>query len=346
VERYDVVIAGGGVAGALAGYTTARLGHRTAIIDKLVPHQTGEGLAADAATVLVRLGLSEILDRRYHVPCEAITCVTSEGSTHYPWKGFILNRARFNSDLLRVALAAGCERLHGEVIAVTRDPQGNGVLASVKTASAVAKIGIGAMIDATGRNAAIARRLGAARKVLTTLAAAWISLPTNKIATVPGTLAIEATGAHWCYVAVGRQGTTAAILGRHPPRDSASWFAAAGRTNILASLDVRTLVQPTMRAANVSILVPVCGDRWLSCGDATATFDPLSGYGLSFAIGTGYAAGRAADALLRGDSFGALAFRQLVSDRFNRAWQGLGEAYGGLVSPHSNSVRSINEPWS
>jgi flavin-dependent dehydrogenase len=93
-----------------------------------------------------------------------------------------------------------------------------------------------------------------------------------------------------------------------------------------------TPVRPVIQPANVSVLEPVCGDGWLACGDAAATFDPLSGYGLGFAIGTGYAAARSADAQLRGDRLARLAFSQLVGDRIARAWTGLAEAYQGLAT--------------
>jgi flavin-dependent dehydrogenase len=223
---------------------------------------------------------------------------------------------------------------------VTADQARNGVTLRIKTLPDSKTISTAMVIDATGRRAAVARRLGAARRVLTNLVAAWAPLPLRGIAAAPGTLAIEAAGAHWWYVAVGRRTAAAAILGRRPPGDSASWLAAARRIELLADLAPTTPIWPVMQPANVSVLEPVCGDGWLACGDAAATFDPLSGYGLGFAIGTGYAAARSADAQLRGDRLARLAFSQLVGDRIARAWTGLAEAYQGLAPAPLDAARA------
>jgi flavin-dependent dehydrogenase len=339
MARFEIVVAGSGVAGAVAALTATRLGRRTAIVDAPALYQPGEGLADSAAAVLVHLGLGDVLNEAHHVRCRGIACVTADGSAIHPWPGFILDRAKLGSDLVGAAVASGCEHLRGEVSAVTGDPAGNGLAMWIKTPDGLTKIRTATVIDATGRKAVVARRLGASRKILTNLVAAWATLPTDKISREPGTLAIEAAGAYWWYVAVGRCGVAAAILGRRPPRESASWLAAARCTNLLADLMPSTPVRPVVLPANVSILEPVSGEGWLACGDAAATFDPLSGYGLGFAIGTGYAATRAADAQLRGDRLARVAFGQLVSDRVARAWAELAEAYHGLaISPFSTAA--------
>jgi flavin-dependent dehydrogenase len=332
VARYDIVVAGGGAAGAVAAFAAARLGRRVAIVSEPALHQPGEGLADGAATVLSRLGLGDLLNEAHHIRCKGVTCVTAAGRVVHPWQGFILDRPKFTADLLAAAVASGCEHLSGEISAVTADQAGNGVTLGIKTQTDSRTISAAMVIDATGRKAAVSRRLGAARRVLTNLVAAWAPLPLSGIAAAPGTLAIEAAGAHWWYVAVGRRAAGAAILGRRPPGDCASWLAAARRTELLADLAPATPVRPVIQPANVSVLDPVCGDGWLACGDAAATFDPLSGYGLGFAIGTGYAAARSADAQLRGDRLARPAFGQLVGDRIARAWTGLAEAYQGLAT--------------
>ena len=331
MARFDIVVAGSGAAGAVAAFAAARLGRRVAIVGEPALHQPGEGLADGAAAVLSRLGLGDLLNEAHHVRCHGIACVTAAGRVVRPWPGFILDRPKFTADLMAAAIAAGCEQVCGEISAVAADQAGNGVTLCIKTQTDFKTISTATVIDATGRRAAVARRIGAARRVFTNLAAAWATFRANEIAAAPGTLAIEAAGAHWWYVAVGRHAAAAAVLGRRPLGDSASWLADARRTALLADVAPATPVRPVIRPANVSVLEPVCGEGWLACGDAAATFDPLSGYGLGFAIGTGYAAARAADAQLHGDRLARLAFSQLVSDRVARAWAGLAEAYQGLA---------------
>jgi flavin-dependent dehydrogenase len=331
VARYDIVVAGAGAAAAVAAFAAARLGRHVAIVGEGAPHQAGEGLADSAAAVLRGLGLGDLLTEVHHVRCHGVTCVTAKRRAVHPWPGLILDRARFNADLVAAAVAAGCEHRLGEVSEVTASQAGNGFTIGIKTGNARKTISAAMIIDATGRKAAVARRIGATRRVTTNLVAAWATLPAIEVAAEPGTLAIEALDSHWCYLAVGRRAASAAILGRRPPRDAASWLQAARRTSLLSGVTSVTSVRPVMQPANVSMLEPVCGDGWLACGDAAATFDPLSGYGLAFAIGTGYAAARSADAQLRGDRLAPLAFSALVSDRIARAWTGLEGAYATLA---------------
>jgi flavin-dependent dehydrogenase len=226
VARYDIVVAGGGAAAAVAAFAAARLGRRVAIVGEPALHQPGEGLADGAAAVLSRLGLGDLLNEARHVRCHGVACVTAASRVVHPWPGFILDRPKFTADLLAAAVAAGCEHLSGEVSAVTADRVGKGVTVGVKTQTNSKTISTAMVIDATGRRAAVARQLGAARRVLTNLVAAWAPLPLSGIAAAPGTLAIEAAGAHWWYVAVGRRTATAAILGRRLPGESTSWLAA------------------------------------------------------------------------------------------------------------------------
>ncbi|MET0632922.1 MAG: hypothetical protein ABWY92_18850 [Xanthobacteraceae bacterium] len=331
MERFEIVICGASVAGALAGYVCARLGRKTVLVDSASSHQPGEGLAAEAAALLEQLGLGHLLVRADHVRCAAITRVTRAGCSHHPWPGFILDRAAFVSDLVGAAVGAGCRRVTGTVATVSRNAGGEGLCAQIATATQVLEIQADFAIDASGRKAFIARRLGASRRVLTNLAAAWATFPTRMIATEPGVLKIEAAGRHWWYAAVGRRRVAAAVMGRRPPRTPAAWLAAARSTVLLHELPQSAALRPLVRPANVSVVEPAAGPHWVACGDAAATFDPLSGYGLSFAIGTGYAAARAADAFLRGKRLAPVAYQELVADRVYRSWTGLDEAYANLA---------------
>ena len=214
MERFEIVICGASVAGALAGYVCARLGRKTVLVDSASSHQPGEGLAAEAAALLEQLGLGHLLVRADHVRCAAITRVTRAGCSHHPWPGFILDRAAFVSDLVGAAVGAGCRRVTGTVATVSRNAGGEGLCAQIATATQVLEIQADFAIDASGRKAFIARRLGASRRVLTNLAAAWATFPTRMIATEPGVLKIEAAGRHWWYAAVGRRRVAAAVMGR------------------------------------------------------------------------------------------------------------------------------------
>jgi flavin-dependent dehydrogenase len=330
VDQFDFAVCGAGIAGSLAGYVCARLGRRTAIIGCSTGPLPGEVLAANAATTLARLELRYLLDAPDHVPCQGITRVAASEPEVLPWSGIILNRAKFASDLLSAAIDAGCHSIRGRLTTMSRDR--NVVSLDIDTGGGVRRIAAAFVIDASGRASAVARRMGASRHVLTNLAAAWVAMPSASIALEPGTLAIEAAGSDWWYLAIGRESMAAAVLGRRPPRTPSAWMAAARSTSALHHLTLSSVpLRPHVWPANVSVLEPAVGDSWIACGDAAATFDPLSGYGLAFAVGSGYAAARAADSFLSGDRLAPLAYLELIASRVRHAWNGLGEAYEGLA---------------
>jgi flavin-dependent dehydrogenase len=226
--------------------------------------------------------------------------------------------------------------MHGEFKSVNATNANDHVLAA-ETIGELIDIETRIVIDASGRRTAAARQLGSSRQVLTNLVASWATLPLGAITAAPGLLAIEAIDREWWYVAVGRRSIAAAVLGRRPPRRSDTWITAARGTDILRSLDASVIVFPAAQAANVSITEPLCGDNWFAAGDAAASFDPLSGYGLSFAIGTGHAAACAADARLRDERIAPLSYAALITDRIARTMAGMDEAYRALAAARTGS---------
>jgi flavin-dependent dehydrogenase len=58
------------------------------------------------------------------------------------------------------------------------------------------------------------------------------------------------------------------------------------------------------------------GDGWIACGDAAMCFDPISGQGIFSALQSGYAAGRAINDVLNGET-GKL---PEYSSRMNDVW--------------------------
>ena len=275
-----------------------------------------------------RLQLNVLLDDSFHAPC----CTIPTDERSHPLPEFIIDREKFNSDLIAASVEAGAKCMRGKIKYVFQDPKARQLIVRAETTRGPLDVAAGFAIDATGRKAAVARRCGASRRVLTNLVAAWASLPVAAVNHEPGTFKVETDHERWWYMAVGKRSVAAAVLGRHPPRQARPWLEAAQSTVLLHQLSSSTPVTPVPFAANVSLLDPLCGDRWVAAGDAAATFDPLCGYGLSFAIGTGYAAARAADARLAGDSMASMAYAELVGHRAAQAWSGVMEAYEGLAA--------------
>jgi flavin-dependent dehydrogenase len=125
------------------------------------------------------------------------------------------------------------------------------------------------LIDATGRRAAIARRLGA-RIIRDDTLFAHVFFIDKEIDDTYTT--IEAAEDGWWYRAPVPGGKTVAM------------FVSDRGAHVVDASSAR--------------LDRVAGDRWLAIGDAATALDPLSSHGLGNALFTGM---RAAEAIVSGD---------------------------------------------
>jgi flavin-dependent dehydrogenase len=133
------------------------------------------------------------------------------------------------------------------------------------------------LIDATGRRAAIARRLGARIVRDDTLLAHVFFI---NAATDDSYTRIEAAEDGWWYRAPVPDGRTVVMFVSSSP-------SPRGQARV-----------PVLhRDASSARLDRVAGDRWLAIGDAATALDPLSSHGLGNALFTGI---RAADAIATG----------------------------------------------
>ena len=267
--RCDVIVAGAGVS-AVAGYVSARLGHDTLIIGEQQEHRPGECLAAGAGADARRLQLNVLLDNSFHAPC----CTIPTDERSHPLPEFIIDREKFNSDLIAASVEAGAKCMRGKIKYVFQDPKARQLIVRAETTRGPLDVAAGFAIDATGRKAAVARRCGASRRILTNLVAAWASLPVAAVNHRTGN--VQGGNRSRALVVHGgrKRSVAAAVLGGHPPRQALPWLEAAQSTVLLHQLSSSTPVTPVPFAANVSLLDPLCGDRWVAAGDA-ARFRPL-----------------------------------------------------------------------
>jgi 2-polyprenyl-6-methoxyphenol hydroxylase-like FAD-dependent oxidoreductase len=126
------------------------------------------------------------------------------------------------------------------------------------------------VIDASGRAAAIARRLGGRISTLERLTAQRTAAPP----TIGPWLTFSPDLKGWCYAISGPEGRVDAWRVSSTPAREASAVDASAR-----------------------VLEPAAGARWIAVGDASAAFDPICCQGLAHAAGTAtVAAGMILDA--------------------------------------------------
>jgi flavin-dependent dehydrogenase len=263
--KVDVAIVGGGPAASAAAIALRRHGLSCAIVERGDGggDKVGESLAPAVKPLLDELGLD--LARDGHLPCYGHRSVWGSATPvemcfdANPYgHGWHLDRRLFET---RLAELADCPRLEcgGHAAALTaaaRPPHSTWRIAADRE-TVVADF----LIDATGRRAALARRLGARIVRDDTLLAHvfFIDRETDDTYTT-----IEAAEDGWWYRAPVPGGKTVAM------------FVSDRRT-----YETRTLDASSFR------LDRVAGDRWLAIGDAATALDPLSSHGLGNALFTG-----------------------------------------------------------
>ena len=325
----EVLIAGGGPAGIATAVTLARAGRAACVVEqtRYEAPRVGEHLAPDCRPLLEELGMWTRVRVGGHLQSPGVRAAWNSDTPYRrdyifsPYgMGYNLDRRRFDASLARAASEAGVEVLTGVRLA---DIEGDadGWRARVYGGAIAARF----LVDATGRSASVARRLGARRAVMDRLIALGAWLEDDEAEPADPWLCVEPVASGWWYaVALPDRRLSAVLL---TDRDLAPggaggarelWKARAGETREVAALLRRYRRQVAFRvsAAHSFRLAPPAGAGWLAVGDAAAAVDPLSSMGILWALRSGVAAAGAITAYLDGD--GAALARQAheVAERF------------------------------
>ncbi len=332
-HSFDVVVAGAGPAGSATALCLARAGASVALVDPVVwsPKATlrvGESLAPAVREPLVRLGLWERFAAAGHRPAYAVRSAWGSAEPHdqdhifNPYgEGWHVDRLDFDRMLADAAVEAGAKRIDGTAGASARD---EGVW-SIETGGVALRARH--LVDATGRPARIARRLGGQRHALDHLVGVVISVPPEQTTTVSeGMTLVEAAADGWWYSA--RTPDDRLLVAYMTDGDL--WQQAARRPDPLATLlDGAPLTRQRLRSvpkepprvvdAASAYLSPAAGEGWLAVGDAAMAVDPLSGSGVYLALRSGMHAAAAIEGASSGD-YSAEVAGNFASYARNRHW--------------------------
>lgn len=319
--RPRVVIVGGGPAGAVAATVLAHLGHRATVLEARdgPAAKVGEVLPPSVNPLLARLGLLDRLERDGHLRSYGNRAVWgSPAPVDHDFlrgvdgPGWHIDRRKFEASLAERAQEVGVDWRHGcRLERCTR--WGEGWILDVRAPSGPDRVEADLVVDATGRPARLATALGARRTRDDRLVAAAVLMdraPGGGRCPDSFTL-VEAMPSGWWYSAPLPDGqlsvmflTDADRIGPVGASGTAGWMALLHRTEQTARRVCDGAFHGTSRPrivpANSATLDPPAGRGWLAVGDAAASFDPLSSFGIGAAMGTSYHAAHAIAEALEG----------------------------------------------
>ena len=295
MKSFDVVVAGGGPAGAVTALDLSRRGFRVALIEQSAyeTDRVGETLPPQMRKPLMELGVWERFLSSGQLESYGIRAAWETPAAHHrdflfnPYGcGWHVDRARFDAILADAAADAGAELLLSAHVKSCTMTGGQCQLDVVHGKTNLTFFGR-VLVDATGRKALLASRLGAQADVADRLIGA---VAFCKLSEPAQWALIEAVEEGWWYSAPLPDGRMVFAY----MTDSDLWNAEMWHRLIeLAPLTFeragwRQIPAPSLVVSAGSLVrSPVVGANWIATGDAALAFDPLSGQGVLKSIETG-----------------------------------------------------------
>ncbi|MGE0483733.1 MAG: geranylgeranyl reductase family protein [Gammaproteobacteria bacterium] len=314
-QHVDLVVVGLGPAGASAARAAAAGGCRVVAVDRrleagypvqcaeLVPGLVGQDVATFAATL--RQPVRRMLTRVEDAPADERS----------PFPGFMIDRGRFDRELVDAARAAGADCRFAEAVVAIDDTGG------VRLASGAVLRGR-VLIGADGPLSRVGRAIGAVNRELVHARQYTVPLREASDATDIFLSADIAGGYGWLFphgaqahlgVGVGRaaRGRLKALLADlHETLHAEGRVGRGGSALTGGVIPVGGRVAPSGRIGEVLTLL---------AGDAAGLVNPVSGAGIHAAVVSGRLAGEAAAAWQDGDRSAADDYAEDIDDLFGRA---------------------------
>ncbi|CCF84162.1 NAD(P)/FAD-dependent oxidoreductase [Nitrolancea hollandica] len=339
-DRPDVLVIGGGPAGATSAILLAQQGHDVVLLDKArFPRAKAcaEYLNPAAAAILGRIGIHSRAMKAGAVPIDGMTVITPRearftldyaSGTPYPALG--LSREQFDWLLITRAREAGVDvRENSPVREVAREPDGR-LRVRVVESGRERTLRPRLLIGADGRYSVVARGLGLSRDSRWPrrigLAAHYRDFPLME-----GFGEMHVASHGYCGIAPQEEGRVNVAMVLDLARFRAPERARKPVAECFESLLVSFpgLAERAAQAERVSPVrgvgplahrvTRVAGDGFLLVGDAAGFFDPFTGEGIYDALRGGeLAAATASQALRKGDvsASGLESYRRARHDAF------------------------------
>jgi flavin-dependent dehydrogenase len=320
----DVVIVGGGAAGCATALAIARRGASAVVIYRAPRSQEhlGETLAPSIRNILTELGVWDRFQQDGHAPSCGVYSAWGSDKLYandfvfHPYGvGWHIDRTCFDSMLADAAQKAGAVFYPNARLVDHRVTEA-GWDVEVQDKHGRVRLSAKVLVDATGRAASIARRMGATQIALDRLigVARFYSFAPRERTPDSFTL-LEAVPQGWWYSAFLPGNRLVVVFFTDPDLRHNVEPAPHTQARIAKCAPPS---EPMVCAAHGSCLDRAAGGGWLAVGDAVSAWDPLSSQGIAKALQSGVAAANSIVEYLSGDKATLARYVEEAQAQFER----------------------------
>lgn len=330
-------IIGGGPAGIATALSLRILGIEATVIEssRSAEPKIGESLPPGAEPVMEALHIVHLLQNQSHL--------TSYGNS-WLWgsekvqdrhflqdtggNGWHLRREVFESEMREEAIRKGVRLRSGYRLESARQMEDGSWKLDLKLTDGTSETWhTNLLVDASGRHSKVGRINKVRRHQydhLTAVAAHFKHVN----APVSGQTHIESTPQGWWYAAELSDGEIVTVfltdetLLEEEMKSQDGYLESLSRTRLIRTLFPKGAVPDTVseieiKQAGTSRLATLYGTNWVAVGDAAQSYDPVSSYGITSSLKSGYYAGRAIAAYLTGDTGAFQVYRDMMESIFS-----------------------------
>lgn len=321
MTSFDVLVIGGGPAGAAASLRLARLGYSVCLTDAGAPQsfKIGESLPPAVKPLLEDLGARDVCDTTAALPsygnqsCWGDAVLRDTDFINDPrGSGWHVDRARFDAALRSAAAAAGVAAFLETRVSTASSLPGGRWRATLNRKAGAGTIDARWIVDCGGRAASFLRSRGVKRKAYDRLIAIAGEFASTCGADADSRTLVESVAGGWWYTSLVPGNRRVAVF--HTDSATAACRLARTSQGFLSLLSSTRYVRERLAkngftlsrplhifSANTARVEAFSGPAWIAAGDAALSFDPLSSQGILTALYSGLKAADAIHDTLRGD---------------------------------------------